>query len=200
MSQNDEVKMSRRRLLKLIAATGGAVAASGLVPAQWITPMVNVGTLPALAQVASPWVELELRYVETEEPVCDDSTDVYADYYDPTGGITADTVACQLVHMTCVVDDTTVSKSTEQCITLGELGDDWSGGAKEGSIYVGCACLGKECDIPPECTVTIVAWLEGSNVVELPCQLFGDASCRDGGDGVKFQGMIQGSVQSLLAE
>jgi hypothetical protein len=46
-----EEALSRRRLLKALAATGGAVAAANLLPGQWVKPVVEVGVLPAHAQV-----------------------------------------------------------------------------------------------------------------------------------------------------
>jgi hypothetical protein len=198
MSQYDEGNMSRRRLLKLIAATGGAVAASGLVPAQWITPVVNVGTLPALAQVASPWIDLELRE-EDSEGDCEvgSATELFADYYDPTGGITADTEVCLQFEWVCEEDGATAVKTETKCMTLGELGGDWSGGAKEGSIYAGCVCLDLKCDIPPECDVTILAWLDGSNVIEMPCQSFFAPGCRQP---AALQDMLQALAQTMLAE
>jgi hypothetical protein len=172
MSQNAEVTMSRRRLLKLIAATGGAVAASGLVPAQWITPVVNVGTLPALAQEASPWVEIVLREKPILDPPCEGAVDLLVDYYDPTGGITGDTVVCREIEVVC--DGTTESK--QQCTTLDT--QDWSEGASKGSIYLDCVCLGKECHLPPGCTATVLVWMEGSNVIEVPCQWVFGPWCR----------------------
>lgn len=48
----DEMLLSRRHLLKAIAATGGAVAASTLLPGEWVKPIVNVGILPAHAQIS----------------------------------------------------------------------------------------------------------------------------------------------------
>ena len=55
----DEVKhpttqqaISRRRLLKILAASGGAVAASSLLLEKWTRPVVEVGVLPAHAQVS----------------------------------------------------------------------------------------------------------------------------------------------------
>jgi len=54
--------LSRRRLLKTILATGGAVAASTLLPSKWAEPVVEVGLLPAHAQVTEPTEE------PTEEP------------------------------------------------------------------------------------------------------------------------------------
>jgi hypothetical protein len=44
--------LGRRQLLKAIAATGGAVAASSLLPGEWAKPVVEVGVLPAHAQVS----------------------------------------------------------------------------------------------------------------------------------------------------
>jgi len=43
--------LSRRQLLKALAATGGAVSASALLPGKWAKPVVEVGLLPAHAQV-----------------------------------------------------------------------------------------------------------------------------------------------------
>ncbi len=45
--------ISRRQLLKALAATGGAVAASSLLPDEWSSPVVDVGTLPAHAQISA---------------------------------------------------------------------------------------------------------------------------------------------------
>jgi hypothetical protein len=44
--------LGRRQLLKAIAATGGAVAASTFLPGEWAKPIVEVGVLPAHAQVS----------------------------------------------------------------------------------------------------------------------------------------------------
>jgi hypothetical protein len=45
-------KFDRRRLLKALAATGGVVAASALVPSKWSKPQVGVGALPVHAQTS----------------------------------------------------------------------------------------------------------------------------------------------------
>lgn len=44
-------KLSRRDLLKLLAASAGAAALS-TVPTKWVTPIVEVGALPAHAQAS----------------------------------------------------------------------------------------------------------------------------------------------------
>ncbi len=44
--------MSRRQLLKALIASGGAVTAATLLPCEWRTPVVEVGVLPAHAQVS----------------------------------------------------------------------------------------------------------------------------------------------------
>ncbi len=57
--------LGRRQLLKAIAATGGAVAASTLLPGEWAKPVVEVGVLPAHAQISEtpvPTVPVQLTY------------------------------------------------------------------------------------------------------------------------------------------
>jgi len=57
-SSNDP-QLSRRELLKSLAALGGAVAASSLLPEKWSRPQVGAGVLPAHAQstlCAPPYV------------------------------------------------------------------------------------------------------------------------------------------------
>lgn len=55
MKTNNDVEsretLSRRRFLKAIAATGGAAAASSLLPGEWVKPVIEAGVLPAHAQV-----------------------------------------------------------------------------------------------------------------------------------------------------
>ncbi len=48
-----ESALSRRQLLKTLAATGGAVAASALLPDKWVKPAVEMAVLPAHAQELS---------------------------------------------------------------------------------------------------------------------------------------------------
>jgi hypothetical protein len=55
MKENQPEQISRRRLLKALAAAGGAIAAS-LLPGEWAKPVVEVGVLPAHAQVTGPAV------------------------------------------------------------------------------------------------------------------------------------------------
>jgi hypothetical protein len=47
-----EQALSRRELLKILAATGGAAAASSMLPGKWTHPLVEGGVLPAHAQVS----------------------------------------------------------------------------------------------------------------------------------------------------
>ena len=50
--ETPEEIISRRRLLKALAATGGAVSVSSLLPGKWVKPVVEVGMLPAHALVS----------------------------------------------------------------------------------------------------------------------------------------------------
>jgi len=47
---SDETMVSRRKLLKALAATSGAVVASQMLPGQWMKPVIESGLLPAHAQ------------------------------------------------------------------------------------------------------------------------------------------------------
>ncbi len=55
MKENQPEQISRRRLLKALTAAGGAIAAS-LLPGEWAKPVVEVGVLPAHAQVTGQTV------------------------------------------------------------------------------------------------------------------------------------------------
>ncbi|MCB0208782.1 MAG: twin-arginine translocation signal domain-containing protein [Anaerolineae bacterium] len=46
--------VSRRKLLKIIAAAGGAMATSSSLPQSWVRPVVEVGLLPAHAFASAP--------------------------------------------------------------------------------------------------------------------------------------------------
>jgi Raf kinase inhibitor-like YbhB/YbcL family protein len=61
--EGTEKKIARRRLLQALAATGGAVAASTLLPEQWAKPVIEVGYLPAHAQV-SPFCICSAAFIE----------------------------------------------------------------------------------------------------------------------------------------
>jgi hypothetical protein len=54
--------MGRRQLLKLLAATSGAAAASGSLPDRWLKPVVEVGVLPAHAQGSLGVLEVVLTW------------------------------------------------------------------------------------------------------------------------------------------
>ena len=49
--EGQERAVSRRRLLKALAAAGGAVTASTILPGKWSKPIVEMGALPAHAQI-----------------------------------------------------------------------------------------------------------------------------------------------------
>lgn len=54
----DQRTLNRRQLLKAIAAAGGAVAAATMLPGEWAKPVVEMGVLPAHAQVTGPQPEM----------------------------------------------------------------------------------------------------------------------------------------------
>ena len=48
-----ELEVNRRKLLKILVASGGAVVASTMIPGKWLKPVVDVGVLPAHAQLST---------------------------------------------------------------------------------------------------------------------------------------------------
>jgi hypothetical protein len=46
--------VSRRGLLKVLAAAGGTAAAAAALPDRWLKPMVQIGATPAHAQTSAP--------------------------------------------------------------------------------------------------------------------------------------------------
>ncbi|MBN1147398.1 MAG: twin-arginine translocation signal domain-containing protein [Anaerolineales bacterium] len=57
---HDEPALSRRELLKALAALGGATAASSLLPVKWSRPEIGAGALPAHAQATCTEGSLEV--------------------------------------------------------------------------------------------------------------------------------------------
>src|SRR5687768_12068704 len=50
---SDQRELSRRRLLQILVASGGAVAGSTLLLEKWVKPVIEVGVLPAHAQISN---------------------------------------------------------------------------------------------------------------------------------------------------
>jgi hypothetical protein len=96
---SEETAISRRRLLKILTATGGAVAASTMLPGEWAKPLVEVGVLSAHAQL-SP-----------EEPVDLPDTVVELEwdfFFDNGDGL----------HLRCVGDAATCDEGTPNTPTM----------------------------------------------------------------------------------
>ena len=68
--------LSRRELLKTLAALGGAVAASSLLPEKWAKPEVGAGALPAHAQ-STVGVEC---WLDPPDPVMDGTVTAYLQF------------------------------------------------------------------------------------------------------------------------
>ena len=84
---SDEVKMSRRRLLKMVMAAGGSAAASSVLPDEWAKPQVQVGVLPAQSMVSPLFTigSLNVACLSGAPPSAFYGADLY--YTDTEGGV-----------------------------------------------------------------------------------------------------------------
>jgi hypothetical protein len=64
----DKHSRARRRLLKALAAGGGAVAATQVVPARWVKPIVDTVVVPAHAQASGPSMLVQLSVRDDGAP------------------------------------------------------------------------------------------------------------------------------------
>ncbi len=67
LSPEKDQDLNRRDLLKVLAATGGGLAAAAFVPGKWLKPVVEAGVLPAHAQATDTLRVTKLDVWEHEE-------------------------------------------------------------------------------------------------------------------------------------
>lgn len=66
----NKTKPSRRRLLKTIAAAGGAITAAKALPENWTKPVVDSVLLPVHAQATGVTYSIECSVENLAEPIC----------------------------------------------------------------------------------------------------------------------------------
>lgn len=97
--------VSRRRLLKIAVAAGGAVAASTVLPGRWMKPVANLGYLPAHAQVSDLFSVGDLR-------ISRGSVDFDFAYVDPLGEVDNSTFMAVFMRGGTGCPDTTLVRNS----------------------------------------------------------------------------------------
>lgn len=97
MPENHEDNLSRRRLLKILTVSGGAMAAAHLLPGEWVRPVIECGVLPAHAQGSARLTISNLAVRITSLNDCStgdgngngNTAAISLNYSDPMGGVNA---------------------------------------------------------------------------------------------------------------
>ena len=82
MEQKQISNISRREILKVLAASGGALAAAAFLPVKWVKPLVQSGVLPAHAQSSRT-----LRITDSIRDCTEEFMYVRIYYQDDLGGV-----------------------------------------------------------------------------------------------------------------
>lgn len=142
-TQPESQTIARRRLLKILGATSGVVLTSSIVPEKWTSPIVEVGYLPAHAQITGVVQVSSLRreFLGTPCVVDDDAPGneyrISFNYSSPFGDVVEGTRLTQSVSF----PDGTRSSFTVT-LTSNAIGGDGSSGTIS---YITCTGFG-----PPE--------------------------------------------------
>jgi hypothetical protein len=124
--QQEQNAISRREVLKAMAAVTGAAALAGL-PSKWKKPVVQVGALPAHAQGTSPTGGVTITDASGECVNQFNQWDLYFDYVIPGGA-----VSFELSIVGLPSGCTGVLEGTPK---LEKTGDAFSGSGKYSFIY-----------------------------------------------------------------
>lgn len=89
--QNSLESISRRELLKALAASSTALAAAAFLPAKWISPVVDGGVLPGHAQASNICTNFKIVSSGEYYPY-NNGIRMSFDYYDPDNLLTKNAV------------------------------------------------------------------------------------------------------------
>lgn len=103
--QAGQQELTRRELLKTLAAAGGALAAAAMLPGKWIKPVVQAGVLPAHAQATDGLeifnLSLTVRPPDAPEALTEWEAKFY--YSDSSGAVNDDALLYAAIHSGCDV-------------------------------------------------------------------------------------------------
>jgi hypothetical protein len=163
---SEEAKIGRRRLLKMVTATGGALAASSVLPGKWTKPEVHAGAVPAQTAV-SPLLTISNLEVDCLRGIPPKATYRAGFYYSDSVGKVDDTATLYARATPCgeIIFDGKYS--------LNQIGAVVNGSGFSGAIllnFVSSGCANGT-GTPEFCTILRVnrPFVRNSNEV---CQVF----------------------------
>jgi hypothetical protein len=163
----EATNLSRRELLKALAAAGGALGAAAFLPGKWIKPLVEAGVLPAHAQSTmfqNPTVDL-YSVAQVSE----------FNYYDPAGRWDSDALLWAWISGGTLKSQSSLPGGCYiyQGKKIGDVGG-WSGDGVKGYAWFKLTAVNCTVSKPSQLCIQVEVTGRSSNVDCEPIKILAD--------------------------